>query len=150
MCSARFATSVAELVRDCILVKRRGKDVGVSGGRFPTAARWHSIRTCLESSLCRRQTHGYSREASSTHVARSAVALELSAGLQVAGTRAKRLMRRSQKLLQHVEIDRDVYFRGDLFRLTLPRRGCGWAVGARHDHAQERPVAATVLQLRLL
>ncbi|MBM4091827.1 MAG: DEAD/DEAH box helicase [Planctomycetes bacterium] len=37
------------------------------------------------------------------------------------GPSATQLMRRSQKLLQHVAIDRDVYFRGDLFRLTLPR-----------------------------
>jgi superfamily II DNA or RNA helicase len=39
------------------------------------------------------------------------------------GPHAKRLMRRSEKLLQHVKIDRDVYLRGDLFRLTLPRVG---------------------------
>lgn len=37
------------------------------------------------------------------------------------GPQATRLMRRSGKLLQHVEFDRDVYLRGDLFRLTLPR-----------------------------
>ncbi len=37
------------------------------------------------------------------------------------GKDAKRLLRPSQKLLQNVEIDRDVYLRGDLFRMTLPR-----------------------------
>ena len=67
------------------------------------------------------------------------------------GPHAKRLMRRSEKLLQHVEIERDVYLRGDLFRLTLPQRGrAAGRVGACHDHAQERSVAAAVLQLRLL
>ncbi len=37
------------------------------------------------------------------------------------GKDAKRLLRPSPKLLQNVEIDRDVYLRGDLFRMTLPR-----------------------------
>ena len=39
------------------------------------------------------------------------------------GPDAKRLMRSGEKHLQHVEIDRDVYLRGDLFRLTLPHAG---------------------------
>jgi len=39
------------------------------------------------------------------------------------GPDAKKLLRRGDKLLQDVEIDRDVYCRGDLFRLTLPQAG---------------------------
>ena len=39
------------------------------------------------------------------------------------GPEAKRLMRSGEKHLQHVDIDRDVYLRGDLFRLTLPHAG---------------------------
>ncbi|MHB0956200.1 MAG: DEAD/DEAH box helicase [Pirellulaceae bacterium] len=39
------------------------------------------------------------------------------------GADAKRLMRPAEKYIQHVEIDRDVYLRGDLFRLTLPEGG---------------------------
>ena len=53
------------------------------------------------------------------------------------GTEAKRLMRRSEKFLQHVDIERDVYFRGDLFRLTLPQLAGSRQTGTRDDHAQE-------------
>ena len=41
------------------------------------------------------------------------------------GPNAKKLLRCSAGLLQHVEMDRDIYLRGDLFRLTLPRAGRG-------------------------
>lgn len=37
------------------------------------------------------------------------------------GKDAKQLLRTGTKLLQDVELDRDVYFRGDVFRITLPR-----------------------------
>ena len=41
------------------------------------------------------------------------------------GPNAKKLLRCGAGLLQHVEMDRDIYLRGDLFRLTLPRAGHG-------------------------
>src|SRR4030067_2874438 len=39
------------------------------------------------------------------------------------GPDAKRLMRSSGKYLERVDMDRDVYLRGGLFRLTLLRAG---------------------------
>ncbi|MHB8973418.1 MAG: DEAD/DEAH box helicase [Pirellulaceae bacterium] len=49
------------------------------------------------------------------------------------GPDGKRLIRSGAKHLQHVEIDRDVYLRGDLFRLTLPHAG-----------GKDRPIRVTI------
>ncbi len=49
------------------------------------------------------------------------------------GTEAKRLMRAGARHLLHMDFDRDVYLRGDLFRLTLP-----------HGAGAGKPVRVTI------
>ena len=49
------------------------------------------------------------------------------------GTEAKRLMRAGSRHLVQMDFERDVYFRGDLFRLTLP-----------HGAGASKPVRVTI------